>query len=303
MMLDVFVLDPDLVRRADIVDALCEVRGIAIRATGDDIGQAIRLMDAGEVQAVVTVADLPVASILQLTEHARTHLAADLVVLLGRRPRLPGLSALWQELGARHVAFTIKDLVACTAALADENARAHAHALHESADRQLATTVAVDSAGTSAVRLTLRPRRGGTTAALLSSSAPTTSLADVLGDAPRRWRHAMPSEIELSVELAGAVPRVACTADDIELIAQHLVLDACDALPLGGTVWLCGERSGPHHVRLQVLESSGQPRSPGRGIDTVRAIALRYGGDARSVDLGGATLVEVTLPAVVAPSN
>jgi hypothetical protein len=295
-MRKLIVVDRSAERRADIVDALCELPGIEAGAAEGSVDEAIREIDRGDIDIVVTVADLPMAEILALTDHARRQRAIDLVVLLEEVPLLPGLIELWQELGARRVVGSIAELAGQVTGLAGERQRGSTR--HLTLARQLALTAhdlfaTAHGDATSSVPVVIRTRQ--------QPQAPrVASIADVLADAPRRWSYALPAEVQLAVEIGAIVPRVRCTPRDVELIAQHLVLDACGALPLGGTVWLCGERCGPSQVRLAVLESSNRPRTPGAGLDIIRTLAHRNGGDVRDVDLGGATSIEVLLPAVVA---
>lgn len=295
-MRKLIVVDRNPERRADIVDALCELPGIEAGAAGGDVHEAVREIDRGDIDIVVTVADLPMAEILALTDHARQQRASDLLVLLEEVALLPGLIELWQELGARHVVGSLAELAERVTALVGGRRRDNTR--HRTLVRQLALTAndlrATSHAGeTSPAPVTIR--------ALRQPQAPrVASIADVLADAPRRWSYALPAEVQLAVEIGALLPRVRCTPRDVELIAQHLVLDACEALPLGGTVWLCGERAGPSQVRLAVLESSNLARTPGAGLEIIRTLAHRNGGDVCVVDLGGATSIEVTLPAVVA---
>lgn len=295
-MRKLIVVDRSPERRADIVDALCELPGIEAAAANGDVDEAIHAIDREGIDVVVTVTDLPTAELLSLIDHARRRRGIDLVVLLEEVPLLPDLIELWQELGARHVVGSISELAGCVAGLAGE--LQHGSTRHRTLVRQLALTAhdllaTVHGDATSSVPVVIRTRR--------EPQAPRlASIADVLADAPRRWSYALPAEVQLAVEIGAIVPRVRCMPRDVELIAQHLVLDACEALPLGGTVWLCGERCGPSQVRLAVLESSNRPRTPGAGLDIIRTLAHRNGGDVRVVDLGGATSIEVMLPAVVA---
>ncbi len=295
-MRKLIVVDRSPERRAAIVDALCELPGIEATATEGGVEEARRQIDRGEADIVVTVADLPMAEILALTDHVRRRRALDLVVLLEEVPLLPGLLELWQELGARRVVSSIGELAQQVAGLAGEPQRGDTR--HRTLVRQLALTAhdllaAAHPDATGSVPVVVRTRQQ-------PQPPRVASIADVLADAPRRWSYALPAEVELAIEIGAIVPRVRCTPRDVELIAQHLVIDACEALPLGGTVWLCAERCGPSEVRLAVLESSNSPRTPGAGLDIIRTLAHRNGGDVRVVDLGGATSIEVLLPAVVA---
>lgn len=292
-MRKLIVVDRSPERRADLVDALCELPGIEARAGAGTVYEALREIERADADIVVAVADLPMPEIFALTDHVRRQRGLDLVVILDEVPLLPGLIELWKELGARHVVSSLAELVAGVTALGGER---RAATRQRALARHLALTAhdLAMSAHAHAGPTPIMPRARRETPTLR-----VASLADVLGDAPRRWSYALPAEVQLAVEIGAVVPRVRCAPRDLELIAQHLVLDACEALPLGGTVWLCGERSGPSEVRLAVLESSNRPRTPGTGFDIIRTLAHRNGGDVRVVDLGGATSIEVTLPAVV----
>jgi signal transduction histidine kinase len=129
------------------------------------------------------------------------------------------------------------------------------------------------------------------------------AVGDVLRDALPRLRRLVHEEIELVLEVGFDVPRVRSTVNDIERIALHLLHDAATAIPLGGKIWFVVEREGHRHVRIEVLDSSGQSRAPGASIDSARMIVDRYCGALRVVDLGNATSLQAVLPAFVAPAN
>lgn len=300
-MIKVLVVDARKERRAAIVDALCELRGIEVRASAADASSALGIIDTLRIDAVVVANDLPGSSIVTLIDCARRRGLSDIIVAVVQRPLLPGIGDYWRDLGARHLVETMPELVARVAELAAERDREEEH--RHTATVQLDVAEALE-----------RPRLMRTYAASpvgALAEAPVTAVRTIHAVPPEttlqpvvsRLADVVPPEVEVIFEVGLDIPRVRCSAADVQQIAVLLVRDACEVLPLGGKVWLIVEREGARQVRIEVLESSGRSRVPGRDLDTIRTIAARYGGEARVVNLGSASSIQVVLPAALDPPN
>jgi CheY-like chemotaxis protein len=280
-MLRMMVVDESHERRAALVDALCELPGVEVSAAAADVSSAVRHFERARFDAVVGACDLPGASAVTLIDAARRCGPQEIILWAERRMVLPEIAEYWRELGASEVIGTIPALVACARSLA-ERRRSGAPAMCErAAPVSVARTCAIIGAA-------LRPPR----------PAEPVSAAAALREAMLRWGGLIPPEVQLRLEVERDAPRVRCLERHIEAIALQLVLDACDAIPLGGHVWLCVERAPDGRLRITVLESSGRRRTSGR-LSLIRAIVRSYAGELREIELGsGAISVEVTLPAV-----
>ena len=297
-MLKLLIVDAIDERRVEVIDALCELPGIEVRGAVADVTTALSLIDRNRFDVVIGASDLPCATIVSLIDGARRRGVTDIMVLAARTPLLPGMVEYWRDLGAREVINSLADLVACTNALADvrQRERDQRHALGP----QLAPSVSHSASGLSLLPTSPRPAAMIGAAQQPHRAPQNVSLAEVLREAIPSWGNLIPHEVQLVLEATNDVPRVHCVARDIELLALHLVLDACAALPLGGTIWLCVEREGTGHVRIEVIDSSGRSRTPALNTDIIDAIARRYAGEVHTVELGGGAVSrKVTLPAVV----
>lgn len=125
----------------------------------------------------------------------------------------------------------------------------------------------------------------------------------------------IPEGVRVIVAVAGGVAPVRGVASELEQVILNLVINACDAMVQGGTLWLILERGSAGYVRLEVSDSGGglppdvvastsaispsSKRGAGRGLGLgiVRLIIERHGG---SLELGrrvgGGTTIEVSLP-------
>lgn len=299
-MFEVLVVDEVDDRRAETVDALCELPGVEVVGQAFDAAHALSAFDAKRVDTVVAASDLAGASIVTLIDGLRRRGLSDIVVVVGSRLLLPGIRQYWRDLGARAVVDTFADLAATVQVLAQHHRRQRERRPAHAADRFVTTT------GTPALvtEAAIEPRSAFATYARHQPTAPPdASLGGVLHDALPRLARFAHDEIELVLEVVDGLPRVGCSAIDIERIAQHLVRDAAAAVPLGGKIWLFVERDGHRHLRLEVLDSSGTARTPGPAFDTARLIAERSGGALHVIDHGTATSLRVVLPAIVDAPN
>lgn len=300
-MIKLLVVDARVERRASIADALCELPGIEVRASAADASSALGIIDSVRIDAIVVANDLPGSSIVTLIDCARRRGLTDIIVAVAERPLLPGMADYWCDLGARHLVDTMPELVARITELALEGEleqeRRRAGAVQNDVAAAIEAPRAMRTYAASPVgavaEVATAPARA------VHAVAPETTLQPVVA----RLADVVPPEVQLIFEVGLEVPRVRCSAADVQQLAVLLVRDACEVLPLGGKVWLIVERAGPRQVRIEVLESSGRSRMPGRDLDAIRVIATRYGGEVRVVDLGGASSVQVVLPAALQVPN
>ncbi|MBL9018199.1 MAG: hypothetical protein JNL83_28690 [Myxococcales bacterium] len=126
----------------------------------------------------------------------------------------------------------------------------------------------------------------------------------------------IPEGVRVVVETASELPTVRGVASELEQVVLNLILNACEAMLWGGTLWLIVERGPGGHLRLEVADSGrglppevkdgGGTTTPsskhgrtrrGLGLGIVRQIVERHGG---SVELGravgGGTSVVILLP-------
>ena len=126
----------------------------------------------------------------------------------------------------------------------------------------------------------------------------------------------IPEGIRVVVETASELPAVRGVASELEQVVLNLVLNACEAMVWGGTLWLIVERGPGGHLRFEVADtgrglppevkgSSGATTpssktarsSSGLGLGIVRQIVERHGG---IIELGrapgGGTSVVILLP-------
>lgn len=126
----------------------------------------------------------------------------------------------------------------------------------------------------------------------------------------------VPDGVRVILEAGDNLPTVHGVASELEQVVLNLVLNACDAMVWGGTLWLILEGGLGGQVRLEVADTgrglppeviaSSGATSPsikhgktgdGLGLGIVRAIVDRHGGSltlGRST--GGGTSVTVLLP-------
>ncbi len=127
----------------------------------------------------------------------------------------------------------------------------------------------------------------------------------------------IPEGVRVIMEVGSDLPIVSGVVSELEQVVLNLVLNACDAMVWGGTLWIILLRAPGGQVRLEVADTgrgltpeviaSDGPMSPstkrgrigsGLGLGIVRGLVERHGG---TVELGraagGGTSVRVLLPA------
>jgi two-component system NtrC family sensor kinase len=156
----------------------------------------------------------------------------------------------------------------------------------------------------------------------LSRTAPmnvqTTDLREVVDRCLLLVRHNLELVgIELQLKLAEDLPLVQCDPAQIEQVLLALIMNAIDAMPRGGTLWLEARRSRddqaieilvrddgagiPPDVLPQIFEPFMTTKENGRGVGLglaiSRGIVERHGGRIEVVsELGRGTAFTVSLP-------
>lgn len=300
MMIKVLVVDPRRDRRTETVDALCELPGIEVTATATDGCHAIRQINAHAFDAVVTIGNLPDTSIGTLVAVAHTRDVRDVLVYDADRV---GLRAYWLQLGARVVVDTLEDVTGRARELAGQRAgdmaRVKLLARQLDAVAQLSAPSASPggpAAATATTMMTRSTRHAGTPQLVNPSLAVRGALIAAGAYIPR--------EVDIVMRVVGSPPAVRCVPRDLEGVLLHVVLDACAAIPLGGTVWLFVEREGHDRVRIEVFDSGGTPRAAGPGVDLARPLVERHGGSLRVIHHdSGATALQIVWPVAAVAAN
>jgi signal transduction histidine kinase len=126
----------------------------------------------------------------------------------------------------------------------------------------------------------------------------------------------IPEGVRVVVEGGSDVPPIRGVASELEQVVLNLVMNACEAMSWGGTLWLVIERGPGCHVRLEVADTGrGLPAeaaagdgattpssklsraTPGLGLGIVRTVVERHGG---KLDIGrspgGGASITILLP-------
>lgn len=106
-----------------------------------------------------------------------------------------------------------------------------------------------------------------------TATQPSARLADQTLDL-REWlprtiaglRRMVPDYIELVPIVAAGTPTVLCVPAILEQVVHELVIQACAALPWGGTIWLTAGPGANGEVKLDVLEN---------GLGEIQDLTLR----------------------------
>jgi hypothetical protein len=94
----------------------------------------------------------------------------------------------------------------------------------------------------------------------------TVDLSEWLPRTIMQLRRMVPDYIELVPIVAADTPAVHCVPAILEQVVFELVLQACTALPWGGTVWLTAGPGDDGEVKLDVLEN---------GLGEIQDLTLR----------------------------
>lgn len=240
----ILVVEPGAERRAQIVDAICELPGIEVLAHAASAGDS-RVLIACEPIDVVVAGALPMDD-----------LAALELIAEGRACPVVTVTSV-EELAA-----TLRTMDAAIE-------RRASYTRLSARSKYLAFEQNTRLAGPLALAHHLRADEPGPA----HKGTETIDLRTWLPEAIAQLRPFVPAYIEMVPLVAGDALLVQCVPAMLEHVVMELVLQACTALPWGGTVWLTAAPGKDGEVKLDVLEN-------GRG--QVRDLTLRASAPAGS---------------------
>ncbi|MBA3464746.1 MAG: hypothetical protein H0T46_32735 [Deltaproteobacteria bacterium] len=335
----ILVVDASSDVRMRVVRSLSELSGIVVQGAVAGVGDAVRAMEDCPLDGVVTGVTFPEGDVLQLIAAAkRRHLGTVIVFApIDSEEARAGYVAA----GASHVVDgRINDLAATMQGMTEEATpdpfalvgRLAVGAAHDINNYLVAGEVALAFAERSVggeVKKDLRQVRASfdgvarIARALTSYARGGQPVADSVELEPlvRRVLEAfgriIPDGVRVVVEAASNVPPIRGVASELEQVVLNLVLNACEAMIWGGTLWLVIEPGAAGHVRLEVADTGrGLPpavagsdgattpsskharASKGLGLGIVRTVIERHGGTlelGRAV--GGGASITILLPA------
>ena len=335
----ILVVDQSREARALLVGAMAQRRGVVVQGAVASFAEAVRALGSCSLDAVVTGTGLPDGDVEGLVATARRLSVTSVVVLPHEDPhararflsagashvvtaRAPDLVS-WLELGDRTeispfpligrlaagVAHDINNyLSAATVSLAlVEHASMPADAREE-----LSRAREAFSGITRLVENLTLYARGGT-------PAPTSlDLPALVRATLETFRHAIRRGVQVIVETEVGLPLLQGVRGELEQLVLNLVINACDAMPWGGKLWVIVENGGPGELRLEITDtgsgvleevaSSDGATSPSRqrpdrgtglGLGVVRSVVARHHGTLRiGRRNSGGTSVVIGLPAL-----
>jgi signal transduction histidine kinase len=259
VMSKVLVLESSPEQRAGIVDALCELPCVDVRAETGDLASALRSMVA-ETADVIVAGTSRRADVAALLAVARECKLEDVVIHAPAADE--EATQRWLACGASHVVVGSMDELAQTVgAVAKERASAPSSA----ARKKVPVRTAADELGPAGKTLdqaSLAIRMVAKAKDVLIPTGEVVDLAETLRSAFDVYRRVIPDEVDVIIESASGTPLVRCNPRDIERLALRVVLAACEAMPWGGKVWLILEPQGAAHVRLEVIDTGSGVRAP-----------------------------------------
>lgn len=226
-MLKILVVEKLEARRADYVDAICELPGVVVSGAASGLREALRMLSAAPVNAVIAGL-LPEAELAQLSTLVRHLAGSDVIVVADTRELLARVESLLAE---RRKPDEVDDWRA---------ARTEALALARAGGPALAHRL----------RVAQQPRRSPTARGLQ-----TIVLKDWLPAVCAHFATMMPAYVELVPIISSDTPPVLCVPEVLEREMLDLVLEAATKLPWGGTIWLTTELVSSDTVRIDVLEN------------------------------------------------
>ncbi len=228
--MNVLVVEPRPERRADLVDAICELPGIVVRGAAATSVECKTILLEEVVDALV-VGDVDGPELMQLAALAECQLACTVVTAGATDEVIRSLLSI----AASHRAVEPTGLSALA-----------------SRAKLLAFERDWQHAGPSALAYHLR-------AGQRELPAPQASQSIVLQDwmpaLLARVRDVIPEYIELAPLIAVDTPPVRCIPAVLEHVILEALLRAATQLPWGGTIWLTAERGDDGQVRIDVLEN------------------------------------------------
>jgi len=324
----ILIVDGSKQRRLDLVESLGELTNVVIQGAVSDVRSALRAIVDASPDVVVTGALLPDGDGTHLIERVhRLQRAPQVVVVTGSDEQRDRYLAA----GADHCVDN-EDELRMTVAVIARTRRAHGsipplHTL-ELLGRMTAGVVHDfnNYIGVLGVMLSLIKRKpaepdlwfqaeaaldaierlNSTLLAYARGGAPArteTDLSAVVRDTIGLFKKILPANVRVEMELDEVRP-VSAVKTDLEQLVLNLVINACDAMPLGGELRVT-VHTVPYGVLLQVADSGwGDASKPepkhagsGLGLGIVQAVVERHRGAVRVIALPeGGTKVAVMLP-------
>lgn len=337
-MMRILVVDASAEVRTRVVRSLSELAGIVVQGAVADIRDATRVVEAIPLDGLVTGTAFPEGDVVELLEAAQRrqlgavvvfsaldHALADRYIAAGAshviEGRIEELAATMMGVSRGTAApdpFALVGRLAAGVAHDINNYLAAAEvslalverSMRDDPQRDLRQVRASFDAVTRIARSLTSYVRGGQPAAC------QVELEPLVRRTLAAFGSLVPDGVRVIVEAAGGIPAVHGVASELEQVILNLVVNACDAMAWGGTLWLILERGPGGYVRFEVADTgrgvppevaaSTGPTAPsqkhgraggGLGLGIVRAIVDRHGGTftlGRSA--GGGTSVAVLLP-------
>jgi signal transduction histidine kinase len=324
----ILIVDGSKQRRLDLVESLGELTNVVVQGAVGDVRSALRAIVDASPDVVVTGALLPDGDGTHLIERVhRLQRAPQVVVVTGSDDQRDRYLAA----GADHCVDNEDELRMTVAILArTRRANGSIPPLHtlELLGRMTAGVVhdLNNYIGVLGVMLSLIKRRpaepelwfeaeaaldaidrlNSTLLSYARGGAPArseTDLSAVVRDTVGLIRKILPTNISIELELDEVRP-VSAVKTDLEQLVLNLVINACDAMPLGGALRV-SVHTVPYGVLLQVADTGWgdatkpEPKhpGPGLGLGIVQAVVDRHRGALRVLARPeGGTKVAVMLP-------
>jgi hypothetical protein len=229
VVMNVLVVEPCDERRASLVDAICELRDVHVRAS-----------------TATAVYSRPALT----SEHIDVVVFGDL--LPHERAYVMSMAGSW----CRYV--EADDLTEMTVRLAElalsRDVVAESFTTLAARAKLLAFERDAAEAGPNALAHLLRIANGASHRMLLRGTQ-NLDLQEWLPAMISRIRSVVPEYIELVPIISPDTPQVRCVPAVLEHVMLEMILQAATKLPWGGTIWLTAERSGLDAVQVDVLEN------------------------------------------------
>lgn len=338
-VMKVLVVDQSREARALLVGAMAERRGVVVQGAVSSFAEAVRALGSCSLDAVITGTELPDGDVEGLVATARRLSVTSVVVLSHDDPhqRARFLSAgashvvtahasdlvSWLDVGApvetspfpligrlaAGVAHDINNyLSAATVSLAMVE---HADLPAEAREELARAREAFGGISRLVENLTLYARGGTPGPSAIDLPALVRATLDT-------FRHAVRRDVQVIVETEVGLPEIQGVRGELEQLVLNLVINACDAMPWGGKLWVIVERGGSGELRLEITDtgsgviedvarssgvtspsSHGPGRGAGLGLGVVRSVVERHHGTLRiGRRNSGGTSVVIGLPAL-----
>jgi len=334
------VVDASSDTRERVVRSLSELAGICVQGAVADVDDAMRAIDQVSLDGVVTGVTFPEGDVVHLIEAARRRQLGAVIVFAPidseeARARYVAAGASHvvdgriNELAATMLGMTQTESAPDPFALIGRLAVGAAHDINNYlAAGEVSLAFAERHAKLEEVKKDLRQVRASfdgvsrIAKALTSYARGGQPVAEAVELEPlvRRvlegFGRLIPEGVRVVVEGASDVPPIRGVTSELEQVLLNLVMNACEAMIWGGTLWIVIERGPGCHVRLEVSDtgrglpaavaasdgattpSSKQSRaSTGLGLGIVRTVVERHGGKLElGRSPGGGAAITILLP-------